>query len=233
MTRLIALLIPAFIFCSCHVITGSGNIITQERHLDKFTGINSSGSIDIEVMNDNSQLVKVEADDNILPYLITDVEDGILNVHLRSHNSYHNFHAKVFVSSPSISSLYVTGSGSITSKGTLKDMDQIECRMSGSGNIDAMVDAPVVIATLGGSGIIKLEGRTRDMKCTLTGSGELKCRDLLSENAEVKVTGSGSAHVYASVKLDARVTGSGDIHYSGHPASPTIRKTGSGSVIED
>lgn len=230
MTRLCTVLFLAIIFCSCHAITGSGNIITQERHLNRFDGVKASGSIDIEVMNDNSQVVKVEADDNVLPYIITSVEDGILDVHLRSNNVFHSIHVKVYVSSVSITRLYISGSGSITSKGILKDNSQIECKLSGSGDIDATMDVPLVIAELGGSGTIKLQGRTKDLKCNLTGAGDLKCKDLLSENTEVKVTGSGTAHVFASVSLDARVTGSGDIYYGGNPPSPSIHKTGSGSV---
>ena len=46
-------------------------MITQTRNLNQFDGVRASGSIDIEVMNDQSQSVKVEADDNILPYVIT------------------------------------------------------------------------------------------------------------------------------------------------------------------
>ena len=233
MTRLLTACLAAIIFCSCHAITGNGNIVTQDRHLERFDGIKASGSIDVEVTDDANQSVKVEADDNILPYIVTDVEDGMLNVHLRSNNVFHNIHVKVYVSSTSLSGLYVTGSGSITSKNTLKDNQQIECKLSGSGNIDAMLDAPRVIASIGGSGIIKLQGRTKDFIASITGSGDLKSKSLLSENAEIKVTGSGSAHVFASVSLTANVTGIGDIYYSGNPPSPAIHKTGSGSVREE
>ena len=70
-------------FCSCQSISGSGNIVTQTKNLNQFDGVRASGSIDIEVMNDQTQLVKVEADDNIMPYIITKVEDGMLDVHLK------------------------------------------------------------------------------------------------------------------------------------------------------
>ncbi len=70
MTRLLTAISCAIIFCSCESITGSGNIITQTRHVNQFDGVKASGSINIEIMNDEKQLVKVEADDNILPYII-------------------------------------------------------------------------------------------------------------------------------------------------------------------
>ena len=230
MKSLIFVIASAVIFSSCESISGSGNIVTQTRNLNQFDGVRASGSLDIEVMNDQTQLVKVEADDNIMPYIITKVEDGMLDVHLKPNFMYHTINAKVYVSAPSLTKLTVAGSGSITSKDTLANAEQIECKVSGSGDINAVLEAPSIKATIGGSGTITLAGKTKDFTCNITGSGDLKCNNLLSENTTVGVTGSGTAHVYASVHLIAKVTGSGDIYYSGHPSSPEIRKTGSGSV---
>ncbi len=46
----------------------------------------------------------------------------------------------------------------------------------------------------------------------------------------VSVGGSGDAAVNASESLKASVTGSGDIHYSGHPKNVAKSKTGSGDI---
>jgi hypothetical protein len=230
MRRILISFLPVIIFCSCQSISGSGNIVTQTRHLNQFEGVKASGSIDIEVMNDQSQLVKVEADDNIMPYIITKVEDGMLDVHLKPNFMYHDINAKVYVSSSVLSKLSVSGSGSITSKDTLRDADEIEFKVGGSGDIDAFVEAPSIIAKIGGSGTVTLHGRTKDLNCSIGGSGDIKCANLLSEKTTASITGSGTAHVYASVHLVAKVTGSGDIYYSGNPTSPEIHATGSGSV---
>ena len=228
--KLLIFFISAIILCSCQSITGSGNIITQTRSLSNFEGVKTSGSIDIEVMNDQNQTVKVEADDNILPYIITEVEDGILKVYYKPNISLQNTNAKVYVSALILKKLMVSGSGSITSKGTLKDTDRIEIKTSSSGDINALVDAPSIIAKVSGSGSITLQGRTKTFNGSTSSSGDLKCKNLLSENATVKVSGSGSAYVYASVHLDVKTSSSGDIYYSGNPNSPQIKTSGSGNV---
>ena len=92
----------AIIFCSCNSITGSGNIITETRTVNNFNGIKSSGSIDVEIVNDGTESVKVEADDNVAKYVVTKVEDGILEVHYKSSMSFNNTHVKVYVSQPNI-----------------------------------------------------------------------------------------------------------------------------------
>ncbi|MBA3674274.1 MAG: DUF2807 domain-containing protein [Chitinophagaceae bacterium] len=230
MKPLLTFLLSAIILCSCQSITGSGNIITQTRSLSQFEGVKASGSIDIEVMNDQDQSVKVEADDNVLPCIITQVEDGILRVYYKPNISLQNTNAKVYVSAPILQKLMVSGSGSITSKGTLKDADHIEIKTSSSGEIDALVDAPSIDAKVSGSGSINLQGRTKTFNGSTSSSGDLKCKNLLSENVTVKVSGSGSAYIFASVHLDAKTSSSGDIYYSGNPQSPQIKTSGSGSV---
>jgi hypothetical protein len=221
MPRILTAIICAFVFCSCHSISGSGKIITQTKEVDQFDAVRSSGSIDVEVKNDKVSKVTLEADDNIMQYILLVVQDGTLDIRLKPNRMYNNIHAKVYVTAPVFTRLTVSGSGSITADETLKDNEQIDFRISGSGDIDAMVDAPSVNADISGSGTIKLQGRTREFKSSITGSGDIKAKDLMSENTTVKITGSGTAHVYASVELISRITGSGDVYYSGKPLNIT------------
>ena len=44
------------------------------------------------------------------------------------------------------------------------------------------------------------------------------------------MSGSRTAHVCASVHLTAKVSGSGDIYYSGNPPNPQTELSGSGSI---
>jgi hypothetical protein len=46
----------------------------------------------------------------------------------------------------------------------------------------------------------------------------------------VSISGSGDAHVNATETIDARVAGSGDVTYSGHPHDVSRRVSGSGSI---
>ncbi len=96
--------------------------------------------------------------------------------------------------------------------------------------MDAQVDAPSVKVSGSGSGNIKLSGRTKDFNCKISGSGDANCENLQSENTTISIAGSGNAKVFASVKLVARTSGSGDIYYSGNPPSPEIHTAGSGTV---
>lgn len=233
MNRLLSSILLLLIFTSCHSISGSGKIVSQNMQLSGFNGIQTSGSIDIEIKPGSNESVVIEADDNVQPYIAATVQNGLLDIHYKPNMSFMNTHAKVLVTATTLNKLIVSGSGDIISYGTLTEANKVEIIVEGSGSIKAGVDAPSVITNIDGSGSIDLNGRTRNFEGTISGSGDLKCHNLLSENTTLTVEGSGKAHVYASVSLTATISGSGDIFYSGHPARPQLIKHGSGSFKEE
>jgi len=172
----------------------------------------------------------VENDENLIPYVITDVNNGVLNIHYKNGYSVMNDHAKVIVTAPDLDKLITSGSGDISSDGTIKSNRELGINTSGSGDVNASVDAPSVKVTGSGSGNISLSGTTKDFDCKISGSGDVKCAGLKSENTSIRVSGSSDAHVFASVSLKVNVSGSGDVTYSGNPTSPEIHIAGSGSV---
>ena len=225
-----------FLFAACNVdfggdsLSGNGNIKTETRNVGNFDAVKSSGSIDIEISSGDAYSVRVEDDENILPIIITEVENGTLNVHYKSNTSVNNDHAKVYIKAPSLEKITSSGSANITITDAIRNGHEIEVNVSGSGSIEGGVDAPKISASIGGSGNVSLQGRTKDFEAKVSGSGDLDCSALQSENTTVRVSGSGNAHVFASVRLEAHVSGSGDVRYRGNPASPEIHTSGSGSV---
>lgn len=224
------MLLGAFTLVSCNSISGNGNLKTETRSISDIHGVRTSGSIDIEIKAGSSYSVIVEDDENLLPYIITEVNDGVVDIHYKDNYSINSDHAKVTVIAPSLDKITTSGSGNINGVGTIRSSSGIEFNLSGSGDIDADVDAPSVKVTGSGSGDIKLRGRTKDFDCRVSGSGDINCAGLQSENTSIKISGSGDAHVFASVSLKASTSGSGDVYYSGNPQTPEIHTSGSGTV---
>ena len=236
MKNFIIIISAGFFFASCNIsfngdsLSGNGNIKTETRNVGNFDAVKSSGSIDIEISSGDTYSVSVEDDENILPVIITRVENGTLNVNYKDNTSINNDHAKVYIKAPSLEKIVSSGSASISITDAIKNDSEIEIAVSGSGNIEGGVDAPKITTSIGGSGNISLKGRTKDFEAKVSGSGDLDCSDLQSENTTVSVSGSGNAHVFASVHLTAKASGSGNVRYRGNPSSPEIHTSGSGSV---
>jgi hypothetical protein len=226
---IIVLAIASLLFASCRRINGSGNIISEKRNVGNFTGVQTEDVISVEVKNGPETVVDVEADDNVLPHIKTEVKNGQLRVYFKNIMSIGDVHAKVYVTAPVINELDVSGAASINSTGILKTNDKMKLFISGAGNIKAQLDAPDVAVDVSGSGSADLEGRTRHFSTDVSGAGNIKALDLLAETGDAKVSGAGSIRIHASVKLTAKVSGAGDVYYRGNP-SLEQSVSGAGSV---
>ncbi len=230
MKNLISVLILSTLFVSCASVSGNGNVREENRNIPEIYEVKTSGSIDVEIQPGDHYAVTVENDENLIPYVITEIDNGVLNIHYKNGYSIINDHAKVVVTAPTLEKVVSSGSADITSRGVIKNSNQIEISTSGSGDINAEVDAPSISVSGSGSGNVTLSGKTKDFDCKMSGSGDVKCGNLKSENAVIQVSGSSDVHVFASLSLKVKVAGSGDVYYGGNPSSPEIHITGSGTV---
>jgi Putative auto-transporter adhesin, head GIN domain len=235
MKQIFILLFAAVTLFSCfrgRTITGSGNIITEKRQEGNFSGISTSGVMPVEVRNGPVSEVTVEADDNLVKYIYTEVEGDVLKIRMKSFTNIRNCTFKVYVTSPVINRLSSSGAGNITAEGVLKDAKSISLSSSGVGSITADVDAPAIDADVSGAGNITLSGRTKNFTAGVSGAGSISSFNLLSENADADVSGVGHINLHASVKLKASVSGAGNVKYHG-AAAVESSVSGAGKVTKE
>lgn len=226
--------IAAIAFSSCRFIegqriNGDGHVTRQQRSASNFNGVETHGSIDIEVLQGDYK-IEVESDENIIPYILTEVVDGRLQVRFKDEfSSIHVTKAVVYVTAPSLHSFGIFGSGNINGKGVINASEAADLIVSGSGNITLAIHCPALTSETHGSGDIYLSGETKDMSTSISGSGNVHAFDLKAENVKTSIHGSGDMEVSASVKLDAEIYGSGNVDYKGSPQIST-ESHGSGTI---
>ncbi|MEJ0105333.1 MAG: head GIN domain-containing protein [Bacteroidota bacterium] len=224
----------AVIFTSCRFvegqrIKGDGNVSTEKRSVTGFTGVETHGSIDIEISQGDYK-VTVESDQNIIPYIVTEVVNGHLQVRFKDDfHGYNYSSAKVYVTAPALNAFEVHGSGNINGKGLISDNGSMEINVSGSGDVELDLHSPSVSTETYGSGNITLGGETKDFSTSVSGSGDVHAFDLKAETVKTSIHGSGNTEVSASVKLESGIFGSGDVNYKGSPQVNT-ETHGSGSL---
>jgi hypothetical protein len=206
-----------------HRVKGNGHVATQSKPIGDINGVELHNSFDVILTEGSPANVKIEAEENIIPYIDLRVENGVLNIRTQDNVSLHTKKAvKIYVTAPSFSRIGNTGSGNITSESRISS--------TGSGDIKLDVDAPEVDVNCTGSGNVKLAGESKKFSGDVTGSGDIRAMDLMAEEASAKVTGSGNIDIYSSVKVNASITGSGDIRYKGGAQVVSSSKTGSGDL---
>ncbi|TAL49372.1 MAG: DUF2807 domain-containing protein [Chitinophagaceae bacterium] len=211
-------------------IRGNGHIKTETRSASSFNSIDVSGSIDVYVKQDSVPSIRIEADDNLLEYVEVYNDGGTLHIHERDGvNLKPSGNIKVYVGGSGFRRFEASGACDIFSENRITSIDAIDIDLSGASDVKMELKAPKVSAELSGAGTIALKGETKDFRVHGSGSTDIKCFDLLTENTDVEISGAGDAEVNASVKLDVHVSGAGSVKYKG---SATVNQSvsGAGSV---
>lgn len=224
------IVLPACDFVTSRTIHGNGNVVAQARNITSAEKIKVAGNFDVHLVPAAYTGVKVEADDNLMQYIIVREEGGWLvikpeeNTNLKSANSI-----TITVSTNSLEALDVAGSGRITTQGKFTGANKLNMELSGSGIIMMNTNTPEIKTSISGSGDVSIEGETKNLKVEMSGSGTFKGAGLKTENSDVSIAGSGDATVYADVKLKVEIAGSGHVYYKGN-AHVQSDIAGSGSV---
>jgi hypothetical protein len=190
------------------MVRGSGMASSETRTTAPFTAVELEGSNDVVVRVGAPQSIVVHADDNLLDHVTTAVRSGALVI---GNSGDFSTRSPMWVSVvvPELTRVTLSGSGRVTIDG---------------------VDAPTFRATLPGSGSLQASGRAEQLDASLKGSGELNLQGLVAVVADVRLEGSGQVQVHATQRLDAVVSGTGAIIYTGNPRSVTRMVTGTGSI---
>jgi hypothetical protein len=212
-------------------IHGDGNIKTEDRNVSSFKNVDVSGAAKVYVSQGDKPAVKIEGDENLLQYMEVEQEgDRIIIREKPGFNLIPTGDLRVYVTAPVYNKIDASGACDIIGQTKISNSEDMEMHVSGAGDIKMEVDAPRLRSEVSGSGSIYLKGQTKDVDLDLTGAGHAYCYDLLAENTKIEISGAGSAEVYASVKLDANVSGAGSVSYKGNATEVNQHVSGAGSV---
>ena len=212
-------------------VKGMGAVVKESRNISGFTGVESAISADIVLKQGSSFKVTVEGQKNILDLLKTELKGNSLKISFeKGYSINYKDNLKIYVEAPYFESLGMSGSGNVRVDGVLSGT-KLDINISGSGNFDLdNIKYADLDLGISGSGDVKLSGSTERVVMHISGSGEVKAGDLKSQSVRCQVSGSGNITCNAQKSLDAIVSGSGDIRYSGKPASIKTKVTGSGDI---
>ena len=238
---LIALLLSgsAYVYARPHNKTSVDMSKVEDRHLTGLHAVEVGGSFDVYITQGSSESVKVEAPDEIIGHIITEVDNGVLKIYNKNDHNFHwgdifGNHKKivVYVVAKDLNAIAVSGSGDVYFKEGIRT-NSLRLRVSGSGDLYGRVEVKNLESGVSGSGDVKIAGHAENSAVNVSGSGDYEARGLVTVNTIVRVSGSGDASINASGSVSAFVSGSGDIRYTGGAKSVSSSKSGSGDVSRD
>lgn len=217
--------------CSIGVLTGSGNVVNETREVSKFDAVAFSGSGDVIIDQNGTEGLKIEAEDNLIPHIRTEVRGHTLHIFFDPMGMvmvHPTKPMKFFISMKDVTSLDLSGSGTITSDKITTDSLSMDISGSGDMTIDSLTTDRMDI-DISGSGKCLLKGDADTLSLNISGSGNCNSSSLNSKDVRIDVSGSGKAQVKADNHLDINISGSGDVVYTGNPQI-SQKVSGSGRV---
>lgn len=122
-----------------------------------------------------------------------------------------------------------SSSGNIDFEGNSRE---ITIKNSSSGDISINAQSMKLRASISSSGNIKAEGASLETELSISSGGEFLGRDFQSETADITLSSSGSAELTVVKELEASLSSSGNLIYSGNPALSKISESSSGKLIQ-
>jgi hypothetical protein len=207
---------------------GSGHVTTEARTVSDFDSIAFSAVGDVTIQPGERAAVSIEAEDNVLAELRTQVRGSTLYIEFVHHDGWARVRPtrpiRITATVTDLKYLDLSGAGNVTATGL--QVDRLEAKLSGAGNLEFQdLSADDVTFRLTGAGNLQAAGQVGQQDVTVSGVGSYKGGDLRSDSTRVVLSGLGSATVWATDTLNATVSGLGSVDYYGQPQ---VTKTVSG-----
>jgi len=197
-----------------HCVHGSGNKITENRKVKDFTRIKVDGDFKVILKQDSSLNLDINADDNIMKIIETNVNGDRLHIHTKKHVC--NGEITITVGVRNLEELKASGAIDVSSEGTLKVKD-IGFEFAGASKLNLDLNANNVTTSGSGATEITLRGQATSNNISTSGVGKLNALDFVVGSCDIQSSGASESRVNVLQKLNISSSGAASVKYKGHP----------------
>jgi hypothetical protein len=221
-------------------VRGSGNVVTEDVLVRNFDRVSLTGIGDAIITQGETESLRIETDDNILPYIETEVRNGTLVIGLTDAAWGKNLRPTTLqfhVGMKEVTGLDISGAGGISAAaleverlrvdiGGAGDIDvdtleavELSVGISGAGSLNVgTLNAEESSVSINGAGDVNLAGQVEQQDIRVNGAGNYRADELESQTANVELNGTGSVTIWVAESLDVRIAGVGNVSYYGDPS---------------
>jgi hypothetical protein len=198
------------------LVRGSGNVETEERKISGIDEIEFSGMGNLIITQGEEELLLVEADDNILPLIETDVSGDRLSIDYKmGYNFIPTSNVSFYLTVVDLNEISLKGAGKIECDNL--ETDEMRFEVSGAGDVDINIDTDELMVISSGAGNLNFSGEAESQDVNISGVGRYNSKELESKECKVTLSGAGSVTVNVTELLDIKISGVGNIYYIGTP----------------
>jgi hypothetical protein len=211
-----------------NMIAGSGDVISEERSVKDFTGIEVSGAFKVYLSQGEEESLLIEADDNVMPRIETSVRGGTLHIGTRGLS---------FTNATTIAHITINNPRQIRISGAVKltgttpfEFEKMQISGSGASEMEFEAYGERMQLKLSGASKANLSGEVEELHLKLSGASKLTAECMHTQEADIDVSGASSASVSVEEDLYVTASGASSVRYLGKP-SVRSSVSGAGKVV--
>jgi len=210
-------------------IKGSRNVVSEDREIGSdFEIINVQQGINLYISQGKPIDIHVEADDNIIDLLITEVKNNELNIYFEK-NVNRAKARNVYLTTENISKIKASSGSSVTSENTLQTT-LLELDSSSGSTIKIHANASEIKTESSSGSSIKIYGKCNTFTANSSSGSSINAEELKTVNAKTEASSGANINVNVTNKLTAKASSGGDIDYEGNPSEVEKETSSGGSV---
>jgi len=248
---LVAVLLTLGLLAGCvgGVVTGSGNLVTEEMDFSGFTRVEAGYAFEVEITQSDSYSVSITADDNLFEYIQVSKEGETLKIGRKPALSYISTTLRAKITMPDLYELSLSGATRGTVQGFSSSHDfildlsgassldmvemsagDVEFDISGASRVTGDITAGDAEFDVSGASTVQLEGSATDIVVDASGASRAELAAFPVNNVDVTLSGASHGTVNLDGILDADLSGASKLSYIGEPTMGTINTSGASTL---
>ncbi len=203
----------------------------EKRELPEFTGIKCSNSVNVILNRGEFEKIAVRVIRGRAEDLITEVNDGILNIYFDNASLFPmtGRKAELEITMPDLQSIEASGTSEVKGN-TIFTVENIDLHSSGAARIVIELDASNIFAQCSGGADISLIGKSKNIEIRASGGSDVSASRLTTTYAKVETSGGADVFLHVTDELSATASGGSDIRYIGNPYRLDVNSSGGADI---
>ncbi|MBL0053792.1 MAG: DUF2807 domain-containing protein [Bacteroidetes bacterium] len=210
-------------------VTGSGKMAQENRTVPAFSGIDVCCGIEV-IVKSGCQSVSVNAEDNVLPLVETEVKDNVLHIGYKNKVSLKT-HKKVtvYVSAASIEKLYASSGSKLVCDEVIKG-NKLIAKVSSGADMKIAIGVDDFNCEASSGSNMQVSGKANSLWAEASSSGDIDAKNCPVSTATTEASSGSNITVNVSENLIAKASSGGDILYKGAVTKMNKKLSSGGSV---
>jgi hypothetical protein len=236
LTRLVVLWLLALTAVSCQfnlsgfdTIEGEGNVQQEVRKLDSgFTNLKVQQGLEVEITQGIMSTLVVEADENLLPIIKTEVENGTLKIY-SDKNIRKAKSKKIRIELTDLEGIEISSGASVVIAQAFASTN-LSIETSSGSTFKGLLEIENLRAESSSGSTIEMRGMAIKGRLESSSGSTIKAESLKIHNAEAEASSGSTIHIWPHATLDAQASSGASVLYHHNPAQIKTNTSSGGSV---